>query len=216
MTRVSATLTTKGQITIPKTIRDTLALTDGDEVEFVLSKNNRVYIQKKESPFHDIALNLVETFLSSPTTVTIVGEAGAGKTHFCRTLIPRLGVERIGLMEAFDELIFDFKKMGKKVVKIEDYQQYQQRKNEIDILVVEEAHRYCHTPLLRVKDNIPKIFISQFSQPFRYYSQTAEDFVEETGIATDILVRIKSKKVLFIKRLQYDGDTVLEKTLYKG
>ena len=40
-----ATLTSKGQITIPKLVRDSLALHSGDKIEFVLTENNEVLLK---------------------------------------------------------------------------------------------------------------------------------------------------------------------------
>jgi AbrB family looped-hinge helix DNA binding protein len=40
-----ATLTSKGQITIPKLVRDSLALHAGDKIEFVLTENNEVLLK---------------------------------------------------------------------------------------------------------------------------------------------------------------------------
>jgi antitoxin PrlF len=39
------TLTSKGQITVPKFIRDSLALHTGDKIEFVLTANNEVLLR---------------------------------------------------------------------------------------------------------------------------------------------------------------------------
>jgi len=39
------TLTSKGQITIPKYVRDSLALHAGDKIEFVLTENNEVLLR---------------------------------------------------------------------------------------------------------------------------------------------------------------------------
>ena len=39
------TLTSKGQITLPKWVRDSLALQAGDKVEFVLTQNNDVLLK---------------------------------------------------------------------------------------------------------------------------------------------------------------------------
>lgn len=39
------TLTSKGQITIPKFVRDSLALHAGDKIEFVLTENNEVILK---------------------------------------------------------------------------------------------------------------------------------------------------------------------------
>ncbi len=40
-----STLTSKGQITIPKSVRDFLALHAGDKVEFVLTENSEVLLK---------------------------------------------------------------------------------------------------------------------------------------------------------------------------
>ena len=39
------TITSKGQITIPKFVRDSLALHAGDKIEFVLTENNEVLLR---------------------------------------------------------------------------------------------------------------------------------------------------------------------------
>ena len=40
-----STLTSKGQITIPKFVRDSMALRAGDKIEFVLTENNEVLLR---------------------------------------------------------------------------------------------------------------------------------------------------------------------------
>jgi antitoxin PrlF len=40
-----STLTSKGQVTIPKFIRDSMALQVGDKIEFVLTENNEVLLR---------------------------------------------------------------------------------------------------------------------------------------------------------------------------
>ena len=39
------TLTSKGQVTIPKFVRDSLALQTGDKIEFVLTEKNEVILR---------------------------------------------------------------------------------------------------------------------------------------------------------------------------
>lgn len=41
----SATITTKGQVTIPKAVRDALLLNTGDRIEFVLTDNKEAIIR---------------------------------------------------------------------------------------------------------------------------------------------------------------------------
>ncbi len=40
-----ATLTTKGQVTIPKTIRESLKLHTGDKIEFIITENGEAIIR---------------------------------------------------------------------------------------------------------------------------------------------------------------------------
>jgi antitoxin PrlF len=50
-----ATLTSKGQITIPKTVRNSLNIKSGDKVEFVLTEN-------REALIRPITMNVDEVF----------------------------------------------------------------------------------------------------------------------------------------------------------
>ena len=45
-----ATITSKGQVTIPKRIRDELELSAGTEVEFILEDDGTVRVRPKEPP----------------------------------------------------------------------------------------------------------------------------------------------------------------------
>jgi antitoxin PrlF len=47
---MEATLTSKGQITLPKPLRDRLHLTTGDRVEFLLGKSGRVELVPISAP----------------------------------------------------------------------------------------------------------------------------------------------------------------------
>lgn len=46
MNRIPRPLSSKNQITIPKTVRDLLELNDCDSIDFVIDSDNRVYIEK--------------------------------------------------------------------------------------------------------------------------------------------------------------------------
>ncbi len=48
------TLTRKGQITIPKFVRDFMALHTGDKIEFVLTENNEVLLRPVTNKVDDV------------------------------------------------------------------------------------------------------------------------------------------------------------------
>lgn len=50
-----ATVTTKGQITIPKSVRDRLHLTAGSTVDFVLEANDRVVLRPLALSVRDLS-----------------------------------------------------------------------------------------------------------------------------------------------------------------
>jgi antitoxin PrlF len=55
------TLTSKGQITIPKFIRDSLALHAGDKIEFVLTENNEVILKPVTKKVDEVYGRLFKT-----------------------------------------------------------------------------------------------------------------------------------------------------------
>ncbi len=46
----SATITSKGQVTIPKRIRDSLGLQPGTEVEFIVAEDGTIHVRPKQPP----------------------------------------------------------------------------------------------------------------------------------------------------------------------
>lgn len=51
---VLATITAKGQITIPKSVRDKLALNTGDKIEFLVTDKKEALIRPKSKKVDDI------------------------------------------------------------------------------------------------------------------------------------------------------------------
>ena len=49
-----ATITTKGQVTIPKRVRDELGLDAGTEVEFIVEEDGSIRVQLKEPPLEQL------------------------------------------------------------------------------------------------------------------------------------------------------------------
>lgn len=50
-----STITSKGQVTIPKNIRDSLHLLNGDKVEFIRNEENEIIIKPITKKSNDIA-----------------------------------------------------------------------------------------------------------------------------------------------------------------
>ncbi len=49
-----ATITTKGQVTIPKAVRDSLRLGTGDKIEFVVTKNGEALLRPISKKVDDV------------------------------------------------------------------------------------------------------------------------------------------------------------------
>ena len=50
----TATVTSKGQVTVPKPIRDRLKLHAGDRLDFVLEEEGKVILRKASSPIQEL------------------------------------------------------------------------------------------------------------------------------------------------------------------
>jgi antitoxin PrlF len=53
-----ATLTTKGQVTIPKIVRESLKLNTGDKIEFIVTENREAIIRPVSKKVDDIFCKL--------------------------------------------------------------------------------------------------------------------------------------------------------------
>ncbi len=78
---MEATLTSKGQITIPKAVRDTLKLHVGDRIEFLVDPDGSVRIVPATRPVTDLKalLSRPKRALSLEEIDTVIAERGARK-----------------------------------------------------------------------------------------------------------------------------------------
>ncbi len=78
---MEATLTSKGQITIPKAVRDTLKLHVGDRIEFLVDPDGSVRIVPATRPVTDLKalLSRPRRALSLEEIDTVIAERGARK-----------------------------------------------------------------------------------------------------------------------------------------
>lgn len=85
MNKVSSVLSSKGQITLPKTVRDVMGLETGSEVDFYIEANGSVTMKKSDDK-SIAAYNLVNLLLETEIVV-LNGRAGAGKSYFAKKFL---------------------------------------------------------------------------------------------------------------------------------
>ena len=69
------TLTSKGQVTIPKNIRDTLQLYAGDKVEFIIRAENEAVLRPVTKKVDDVFGKLSKYKKSAPVSIDEMNEA---------------------------------------------------------------------------------------------------------------------------------------------
>jgi AbrB family looped-hinge helix DNA binding protein len=72
----SAQLTSKGQLTVPKGVRDRLKVTSGDRIEFVEDESGRIYLRAKTIRAADLA-GILKKPGRKPATIEEMNEAVA-------------------------------------------------------------------------------------------------------------------------------------------
>ena len=75
MTALVSTVTQKGQVTIPKNMRDSLHLMTGDKVEFALNERGEIVIKPLTRKVAEVAGLLNNYKKSRPVTVEMMNEA---------------------------------------------------------------------------------------------------------------------------------------------
>ncbi|MFZ1389774.1 MAG: AbrB/MazE/SpoVT family DNA-binding domain-containing protein [Thiolinea sp.] len=75
MTALVSTVTQKGQVTIPKNMRDSLHLMTGDKVEFALNERGEIVIKPLTRKVAEVAGLLSKYKKSKPVTVEMMNEA---------------------------------------------------------------------------------------------------------------------------------------------
>lgn len=99
-----STLTSKGQITVPKIIRDVMNLNTGDQVKFSVESNNKVLIEKTGSEEKTIALmNLISLLLKDNSPFVIKGGIAVGKTYLAKNLLlSQFNDKNVAIIEPFN------------------------------------------------------------------------------------------------------------------
>lgn len=177
MKTIYAPISSKGQVVIPKTIRDLLKVNEGDNLEFVMD-DNKIYIQKGKAiePSH----NLIEFLIKSGSKIFVSGGCGVGKTYLISQIIKdRFSTSKIGVAEPFAEMsnLLKREQVNVQEVKKEQLNFDFLIESEIDILIIDEAH-LTEIPKKFKELNIPIISISQV-------------LLQNTGYVPDVHVEVE-------------------------
>lgn len=161
MKKVSGILSSKGQITLPKTVRDVLSLNTGDEIDFLIEENGEV-MMKKSNGIISAAYNLVELLLESGIVV-LTGRAGQGKTYFATNLIKKFFTNRtILIMDPHNEY-GEIKSFMDRVYFLNSDIKYKVEdllKLKLDIVLVEEPHSLTdYEKILALRESGTKVVI---------------------------------------------------------
>lgn len=186
----NATLTSKGQITLPKTVRDILALEAGDQVSFTVQPNNQVVMEKYvDSTKYQVMLNLIYLLLKHNYPIFVEGGSGVGKTYFIQQLLKlRFSDKKVVVIQPIiDEYksLFDYiKQLDVFVTSNLDNVIPEVMEKTYDVLVIDEAQRYDFESIKKLKNH--KLIL--ISQKFK--------LTDLINIGTHFLITIKSDGIL--------------------
>lgn len=199
---ITATMTTKGQVTVPKPIRDLLQLEEGSLVEF-REVNGIIEMSKKESqPELTIPLNIVNMFLQSNKTIGIIGLTASGKTHFTKEVVHFSGAKHVALNEPVNEISSLLHDCDISIFSMEGC-----ISNKCDMIIINEANHGSLNPI--AVNGVPIVINTHAG-----INNSAESFANRTGYMPDLLVAMENKRVKEIRLIQEDDGKYQESILF--
>lgn len=200
MKTVSAILTSKGQLTLPKTIREVLDLNEGDKINFILDSDLQVRIEKANNK-RSALFNLLMLLMKEEKVIVVKGPAGSGKTTFVADFITQhfhnqkiaiieeeklLSKELITRFEASENILFN--EPGN--INIDSL-----FRDDIQLIVVEEAQVSKHKQLIDTAWNlgIPTILVLQ-------------DYIEGNIKIDHISIKLSKFEVNRMDKINVNGD----------
>ena len=103
MNELKSTITSKGQITLPKTIRDVMNLNTGEQVSFTIESDKKVIMEKMEySIKNQSKMNLISLLLNYNLPIIIKGRSGVGKTFLAKKYLENQCTDKkVAVIEPF-------------------------------------------------------------------------------------------------------------------
>lgn len=169
-----ATLSTKGQITLPKTIRDILNVDTGDQLTFTVQPNNQIVIQKSVNSIKfKTKLNLISFLLQNNFPILIKGEISSGKTYFTQKLIKSMFKDKkVAIIQpSVDEYALIVKDMEhfKSFVSYDLNNLLPEFKDtHYDLVVIEESQCYDFDSIKQIFSNQDKLIL--ISHSFNHFN----------------------------------------------
>lgn len=74
MNALISTMTQKGQVTIPKDVRDSLHLVTGDKIEFILNDRNEIVIKPVTKKVMEVAGLLSKYRKAEPVSIEVMNQ----------------------------------------------------------------------------------------------------------------------------------------------
>lgn len=147
---ISAKLTSKGQITIPKRVRDTLEVNPGDYLNFKIESGGKIIMTKGLLNDYDVSLiKSISTLFISDQPIIITGKTGSGKTRLTKDIITELLTDKkVAIIDPLAEYQFEnecppnfeiFKRDSYNPLASEDHLN-PILENPFDVLIIDEAN----------------------------------------------------------------------------
>lgn len=134
------TITSKGQITIPKGIREMAGLQTGDILKFSIEEGNTLKIKKVQEE-SEIGMNLLRSMLQQNRRILISGKSGVGKSVLMKHLAGSSLYHHVWLTEPYGE--YEELKSDKRTTLIENYDKLnEQRHLPCDLWVIDDSENW--------------------------------------------------------------------------
>lgn len=138
MFKANSTVTTKGQITLPKTIRELMGLNTGDQVTFTTNSNKEVIMRKTEQGKEKQSLfNLISLLSDNEPIVLIQGIAGVGKNFLVKNFIlNQFFNKKIKAIAATNSLAEEYRQL-KDLMSVVFFEEDQYVGSDYDLIVID-------------------------------------------------------------------------------
>lgn len=214
MNRLFSTITSKGQVTIPKTARDFLGLEEKTQVEFIIKQKENgdklLTIEKIEDDAQQaIAMELLRVLMEDNHIIGFGGIVGSGKTRLIMELLKRHFLYRQVFFYQEDRCYRDLENSS-----ITTISHIQELPNIIDLLILDEASHtlgqlsYEHPDLTWFYNwlherHCPVLVASQMDTRS---GELGQQFIKRTNVPIQFFVAVEENAIVSISQIKNEQD----------